>query len=69
MMTKHEYDFCTSNWEGPKGAAYNQVFEFCRSFGWVAGFDQKGRTILTNKGIKAVRAYQAEENYKKIDVI
>ena len=69
MMTRDEYEFLTSNWQGPRGAAYNQVCEFCRSFGWCAGFDTNGRTILTNKGIQAIKEYQAEENRKRIDVI
>lgn len=68
-MTKLEYSFLTSNWQGEKNKTYNQVFAFCRSFGWCAGFDENGRVVLTKKGINALKAYQAEENYKKIDVI
>lgn len=38
MMTSHEYEFLTGSWTGPKGAAYNQVAEFCKEFGWYKGF-------------------------------
>ena len=80
-MTQHEYDFLTSRWDGDrspdgsKGAAWNQVFAFCRSFGWCAGFDQEGRPVLTNKGIKAIKAYQSDarrdtaEKNNRIDVV
>ncbi len=64
-MTQHEYDFLTSRWSEEKGAAWNQVFSFCRSFGWFAGLDQEGRPVLTNKGIKVIKAYQSE----RIDVV
>lgn len=67
-MTQHEYEFLTNNWEGPKGAAYNQVFEFCRSFGWCAGFDYSGRPILTRKGVKALKSYSSSTNNERIDV-
>lgn len=69
MMTQHEYDFLTGKWEGPKGAAFNQVFEFARSFGWCAGLDTRGTPILTGKGIKAIKAYQVEDSYKKTEAI
>lgn len=52
LMNKHEYDFITNNWEGPKGAAYNQVWEFCREFGWLTS---EGR--ITEKGTDAMREY------------
>jgi hypothetical protein len=69
MINEHEYKFLSQQWDGPIGAAYNQVFEFCRQYGLTVGFDHKGRPILTPKGIAAIKAYQAEDNYKRIDVI
>lgn len=57
-MNDYEYKFLTGKWEGVKGAAYNQVFEFCRNFGWCAGFDAHGNAILTKHGIKALKDYQ-----------
>lgn len=65
MMTEHEYEFLTGQWKGPKGAAFNQVFEFSRSFGWCAGFDTRGVPVLTKRGIKAIKAYQADESMKR----
>jgi hypothetical protein len=67
-MSKFEYDFLTDAWISPRGAAYNQVYEFCQEFGWVSGFDNR-RPVLTQKGLEAVKAYQANENYNRIDVI
>ena len=69
MMTKHEYEFMTGRWQGPKGAAYNQVYEFCKAFGWFMGLSDHGEPIPTAKGTEAIRAYQANENYMRIDVI
>ena len=70
MMTSHEYEFLTGSWTGPKGAAYNQVAEFCKEFGWYKGFYANGTTpILTHKGMDAIKAYQASENWKKVDVM
>ena len=69
MMTRHEYEFLTGNWQGVAGAAYNQVYEFCKEFGWMKGFDGNGKPILTQKGLDAIKAYQANENYMRIDVI
>lgn len=68
-MNQHDYDFLTGQWTGPKGAAYNETFEFCRQFGWCVGFDTEGGVVLTKHGVKAIKAFQAEENYKRIDVI
>lgn len=68
-MNQHEYDFLTSRWSGPKGAAYNSVFEFSRSFGWCAGFDAEGRPVLTNKGISAIKSFQANDSYKKTEAL
>lgn len=50
----------TNQWQGPKGAAYNAVFGFCRGFGWTSGFDREGRVVHTREGAKVVRAYQLE---------
>jgi hypothetical protein len=69
MMTQHEYEFLTDSWTGLKGAAYNQVYEFCKEFGWLEGFYPDGATRLTQAGMNAIKAYQANENYKRIDVI
>ncbi len=69
MMTPHEYDFLTGSWTGPKGAAYHQVYEFCKVFGWLKGFYKNGTPELTQKGMAAIKEYQANENYKRVDVI
>ena len=70
MMTKDEYEFLTNSWEGPKGAVYNQVYEFCKEFGWLSGFNKfTGAPVLTGKGTDAVMAYQAHENYKRSEAI
>lgn len=68
-MTDMEYEFLTSQWTGPKGAAYNQVFEFCRSFGWCVGFDGGGRPVLTDRGIRTIKAYQSEWSNKKSEAL
>ena len=68
-LNKYEYQFLTQTWEGVKGAAYNECFEFCRQHGLSMGFDMKGRPVLTKKGIAAIKAYQAEDNWKRVDVI
>jgi len=67
-MTEHEYEFLTDSWVGPKGAAYNQVYEFCKEFGWLKGF-YNNKPLLSRKGTEAVKAYQANENYKQIEAI
>lgn len=69
QMSKFEYEFLTDTWEGPRGAAYNQAYEFCKEFGWIDGFHMDGTPSLTNKGMEAVRAYQAGENWKRVDCI
>lgn len=68
-MTDHEYKFMTGKWDGVKGAAFNAVYEFCREFGWVMGMSDHDEPIPTTKGLEAIKAYQANENYKRVDVI
>lgn len=65
-MNEFEYRFLTGSWDGPKGAAYNQTFEFCRNFGWCVGFDQNGRPVTTKKGAQMVRDYALNN---RIDVV
>lgn len=65
-MNQYEYDFLTSKWERPKGAAFNQVFEFCRNFGWCAGLDTEGRAVLTKQGVRAIKDFERKD---RIDVI
>lgn len=69
MMTEYEYEFMTGRWKGVKGAAWNAVYEFCRKSGWLMGLSDHDEPIPTQKGADAVKAYQANENYKRIDVI
>lgn len=75
MMTVHEYQFLTDQWDGPPGAAYNQVYEFCRAFGWMRGFDRDGVPVLTELGAKEVRKFEEDEDCDpmspdpKIDVV
>lgn len=68
-MTQNEYEFLTNNWQGPKGAAYNQVREFCKEFGWLKGFYKSGTPQLTYKGMDGIKAFQSLDNYNRIDVI
>lgn len=35
VMTEFEYEFLTRTWVGPKRAAYNAVYEFCKEVGWL----------------------------------
>lgn len=55
-MNEYDYQFLTGNWEGVKGAAYNQTFEFCKELGWC---DQHGFT--TPNGLKAIQAYEMKK--------
>lgn len=57
-MTKHEYEFMSGQWEGPKGAAYNQTYEFCREFDWIMGFSAHGKPIPTQAGIDAMEEFK-----------
>lgn len=63
-MTSHEYEFLKGSWLGPQGAAYNQVYEFCRERGWCT-FDGD----ITELGKAAVERYREKQNYLRIDVI
>lgn len=56
-MNEYEYEFLTGTWEGAKGAAYNQVYEFCRGFGWC---DSQGQA--TEKGREALTQYEKLKN-------
>ena len=58
MMTEQEYQFMSGKWEGPRGAAYNAVYGFCRSFRWILGLDREGVPILTQKGMEALKEYE-----------
>lgn len=68
-MTKQEYEFLTGRWEGVEGAAYNQVYSFCRRMGWFVGLSDHDEPIPTQKGVDAMKEYQASDNWKKVDVI
>ncbi len=57
-MNEHEYEFLTGQWTGPKGAAYNQIYEFCKEFGWLLGFDTDMKPIPTRGGWKAINRYK-----------
>ena len=57
-MNDFEYEFLTGNWEGPKGAAYNAVYEFCTEFRWMDGFNMDGNPSITEKGMKAIEEYK-----------
>ena len=68
MMTRHEYEFMTGKWSGPQGAAYNQVYAFCKRMKWFMGLSDHGEPIPTEKGLQAILGYK-ENDWKKIDVI
>lgn len=52
-MNEFDYQFLTGNWEGVKGAAYNQTYEFCKEFGWC---DREGKP--TPAGLRAIKEYE-----------
>ena len=52
-MNRFDYEFLTGTWDGVKGAAYNQTYEFCKEFGWC---NQAG--LPTPKGLEAVKEYE-----------
>jgi hypothetical protein len=68
MMTDQEYRFLTNQLDWGPGAGRNQVYEFCKEFGWLAGMTLTGECILTEKGVEAVKEYQTQ-NRTRIDVV
>jgi hypothetical protein len=54
-MTEHEYKFLKNKWEDVRGAAFNQVGEFCYEFGWIDDFG-----LVTPQGQKAVEEYERQ---------
>lgn len=52
-LTHYDYDFMRGIWEGPKGAAYNVVYEDLREAGLVS-FDG----TVTEKGREAMLDYE-----------
>lgn len=59
-MNKYEYELLTNTWEGPRGAAYNACFGFCKRFGWLQ--EKMDGFRVTEKGHKALARY-LEGNY------
>lgn len=58
MITIDEYKFLTDQWDGPFGAAYNQVYEFCKDFRWMTGFDKDGTPVLTDLGKREIANWE-----------
>ena len=61
-MTKHEYEFMTGQWEGPKDAVYTRVVVFCQSRGWIRGFSDHYEPIPTEEGTAAIETYKKMQN-------
>lgn len=55
-MTEFEYRYLTDTWEGSRGAAYNQTYEFCKEFGWC---DNNGKP--TSAGYAVIQAYEMKK--------
>lgn len=55
-LNEFDYQFLTGTWEGAKGAAYNQTYEFCKEFGWCS---QSGEP--TPAGYKAIQEYEMKK--------
>ena len=62
IMTPFEYQFMTGRWEGPKGAAWNAVYKFCKEFGWIMGMSDHDEPIPTERGTAAIKAYKEMNN-------
>lgn len=62
-INQHEFEFLTDNWQGPKDAGYNKVYEYCTECGFIEGFNNNGRPLLTHLGFEAVKAYTS--SYEK----
>lgn len=58
-INEYDFEFLTDTWSGPKGAAFNQTYEFCYEEGWC---DRRGQ--VTPKGEKAIEYYL---EYKRRD--
>lgn len=55
-LNKYDYEFLTQTWSGPRGAAYNQTYEFCKDFGWCT---RDGTP--TPAGLEAIQRYEMKE--------
>lgn len=53
-LTSHDYAFLTGTWDGPYGAAYNVVYEWCKNRGY-GGYNDP-----TPRGMAAIKQFQAE---------
>lgn len=62
-INKYEHQVLTRTWDGPPGASYNAVYEFCYEDGLI---DQYG--IVTPKGHKAIEDFENIVRYiKRLD--
>ena len=57
-MNLYEYEFMTGRWSGPKGAAYNQVYEYCKEQGWIMGWSDHDEPIPTERGTQAMKNFK-----------
>jgi hypothetical protein len=58
MMTEKEYNYLTGKEKS------HESFQYCRTFDLCSGLDLSGRPVLTGRGIRMMKAYQAEESKK-----
>lgn len=56
-INSFEYEWITNGWNGPKGAAYNQTYEFLLESGLI---DRQGNP--TPFGYKAIEEYETTRN-------
>jgi hypothetical protein len=59
IINSYEWEFLTDNWEGVKGAAYNEVYEFCQEKGLIDGFNRWKEPLLTSKGQEQIFLYES----------
>lgn len=53
-LNDFEYQYLKGKWDGPAGAAFNAVGEFCYEEGWTDHFG-----FVTPKGHKAISDYES----------
>lgn len=69
-INEFEYDLLTDGWIGPKGAAWNVCWEFCRKNGLLKSIspvhlpgESTGETFeVTDLGRRAIKKYETEDD-------
>ncbi len=68
-LTKNEYEFLTNTGHGKDRTAVSNALIYCKEHGLFSYITMNGVVYLTPAGKEAVKAYQANDSYKRIDVI